>query len=664
MGAYIGALLDCAAQEGRSVRLRIEKAGDSPWPAAVGVVQVWPTAGASGRFSLSSTDGHPVQAQTVLSAIGEPTLIRFNTGGGASAYYVDFSTNAAAAPGSWNPEAGVLLETRACAEQPLNTLEQVRRAANQAGPAYGRSYVPNVFLGMNPHGPSGRYVALWSGWFNAPRAGEYSFATASSDASCLEVDGHLVADWLGRHGPHGGLQGQHSGRIQLKPGVHHLDYLHVQLGGEPAAVAAWKPPGADRFEVIPASAFLPVARFQVSGVEPPPSAPNQTYFEWQTRDHFVLGDSPVVRVRFRVIQPAQRRTYKWQFDDADEADGAVVQHFFLQAGTRQVTLAAWDKGSCLASNSVRLRVHPNWLQREEWRPEVFNEAKNDLLKRNLGRAPARDLLDALDWADQLEDWQLLVPVADAILRRAEEFSAAAYGATFFKLGLSLQHQGDRGDGLAQAALRLALTPQRTSSAISERARLRLADLLIHASGALDEAGQLLEGLSGAGLAGEERRLWKLLQGDLLLARRDVQGARKLYATLGDATPKPGVHTALGRAARLESASIWLQCGEFDAAQHALDLLAFEAPLERLALDTALLRVQVSLKRKEFQRAFAASQALVPAAGHDPAKANLLCCVVESGLALGKSEPARRALQQLLKEFPFSEAAAMAKSMAR
>jgi hypothetical protein len=45
---------------------------------------------------------------------------------------------------------------------------------------------------------------------------------------------------------------------------------------------------------------------------------------------------------------------------------------------------------------------------------------------------------------------------------------------------------------------------------------------------------------------------------------------------------------------------------------------------------------------------------------DPRRSEILYALVESGLALGKQEAAQKALGRLLKEFPYSEAAAKAK----
>jgi len=696
----IGILLGCVrAQGGESLapcRLRLERDADSPWPAAAGTFEIWPSIAGSGKFNVSAADGKPVHSQIVWSAAGQPGLVRFDTSGGAASYYVNFDTNAASPAGSWTPKGGVLLETRGCKEQPVKTLEEVSRLV-AASEVQGRSLVPGIFQGMNPHGPSSDYVALFGGWFNARQEGVYEFATISSGASYLQIDGRLTAEWLGRHDPHGGRRGEHSGRASLKPGPHRIDYIQAHFDGGPAAVAAWRTPGQERFEVMPPSAFLPLARFRAASFEVPPSSPGQVYFEWSGLEHCLLADSFMVKVRFRAVEGGKRRNYKWRFDDGDEAAGADIQHIFPQGGMRQITVAAYEGQACVATNSLRVRVRPNWLQREDWRQGLFEEARRSFLRRDLSRMPARDLGEVLDLAEREEDRELITCAGQTFLKRQEEFNSAAYGPTFYRLGLIFQHQGDQGNRLAEQALRLALSPGRNSPAMAERAKLRIADLLIHCDGNVDEGEKLLGALSSGGLPADERRLAKLLQGDTLLARGKVEEAKKLYAAIGNASKAPAAgpgvgHAAvsdterrlqpaaqtldmerrlqpagqtpgasgIGRAAILESAGISLQRGDYEEAEHTLDLLVYEFPLERMSLDMGLLRANLGLKRKEFGRAFELCQALSSVAGADPQKASLLRVMVESGLALGKNAEVQRALRELLETFPYSEAAAKAK----
>ena len=100
--------------------------------------------------------------------------------------------------------------------------------------------------------------------------------------------------------------------------------------------------------------------------------------------------------------------------------------------------------------------------------------------------------------------------------------------------------------------------------------------------------------------------------------------------------------------------------QFDDAQKALDRLVFEIPTERMSLDVGLLKIRLALAQKEFQRAFTGCRLLAPVAENEPRQSELLYDTIESGLALGKTDDARRALTQLLKDFPYSESAAKAK----
>jgi len=640
-------------------RLRIEKTAQSDWPATVGVVDIAPCLTSPSRFGVFDAGGNAVAFQTLWSAPGEATRVCFDASSGAAAYYVCFDTDLPTAASSWKPEAGVLLETRPCrADLPINTAAQIARVLNSAGAPSGRDYVPNIFLGANPFGPSADYIATFTGWFTVPSASQYTFATASTDASYLEVDNREVATWFGVHGAGPGTHGEHSGTIALSAGLHRLSYVQIQLAGGSAAVAAWKPPGRDHIELMPASAFLPVAHFRATRFESAAPGPERLYFDWRTVDHCELGDAIFIRVQFRVVDNSQRRSYRWHFDDGAEDTGLNPRHFFPQPGLRQVAVEALQNGAVVASNSVRVRVTPDWQQIQWWREDVFAQAKGDLLRRDLAPMPAHDLIAVWELADRADDPELLMRAGEMLVKRQAEFNSAVYGPAFYKTGLAFEHQGDSGDALAERSFRLALAPLRLVPAISDQARLHLAALLIHCSGELDEAGKLLGGNSGGVLGADDRRLWRLLEGDLLLARGRHEEARKQYAAVGEKQAAgPGV---VVRAARLESAAILLEHSLWEDAQAGLDRLQLDMPLERMSLDTGLLALNLALGRKEFQRAFTDGQTLLALAGGDPRQSEVLFTLVETGLSLGKNEEAQRALGQLLKDFPYSESAAKAK----
>jgi hypothetical protein len=659
LGVALTWLAQCGQAADGAACLQLEKAANSPWPAAVSTFELWPSLPAPTRFAVFTSDATPVAAQVLWSATGEAVRVQFNTAQGTTRYVVRFETNAAPAPGPWRPHAGVLLETRACRPGPVNTLPEVNRLLGGAGPTYGRGFVPQIFLGANPFGPSTDYVALFSGWFHAPKAGQYTFATASAGASWLRVDGRPVAEWLGQHNPHGGRRGEHGGRVQLKPGPHQIEYVQVQLAGESAAVAAWQPPGEERLQVMPASAFLPVGRFCATGWEPGAAAPSQLYFEWPTLDHCRLGEAAAIRVRFALVNPRAGRTYKWRFDDGSEDTGAVSLHVFALGGLRELTLAAWENNERVATTTTRVRVEPDWSQRDDWRGDVYAEARKEFLRRDLTRMPKPDLLAVLALADRADDRPLVSQVGATLLQRAGEFNTPASAGTFLRLAVAFEHQGDHGDGLAEKAYGLALSSERNQAAVEEHVKVRLADLLIATGGDLAHAEKLLGAGPAGNLTAEEKRLWHRLKGDLALARGQVEAAQKPLASAGGGkSPAPRFDAA--RAARLESASLALAQGNLDEAQQALDQLYTERPVERLSLDTGLLRLRLDLERKCYRRALAGATALRLLAGRDPRRAEVLYAQAQAGLALERKTEAGKAIRELLQDFPYSESAAKAK----
>ncbi len=640
-------------------RLRLERAPGSAWPAAAGTVEVWPGPTDAGYLSIYTADGVQVNTQTYWPASEDPAKLLFNTSSGKTVYYLYFDKNPAPPLAAWKPDVGLLLETRGSKNLPCNTWTQFRALLKSSTAAYGRCYVPNIFQGINPLGPSTYYLAFYNGFFVAPQAGEYGFATVSDDASYLSIDGRLVAEWLGRHGPGGGRQGEHSGKIVLGAGKHRIEYVHAQYDGPPAAVAAWKPPGRNRFEVMPASAFEPVTAFQATLFETPPAGKETVYLEWQNDAHCLVDNLGVYLVRFQVLAD-HPRAYQWTFDDGVTEKGARTQHLFLTPGRRQITLEAWERNNRVASLKSTIEVHPHWAQREEWRQDLYEQAKRELLVRDLSSLTNIDLLAIVELADRVEDAELLNHAGAFFLKRHQEFSAAAHAVVYYKLGLAFQHRGDRGNQQAEQSMRAAQTLARGNPKLYEKARLRLAELLIHSQGKLDEATALLNPTPSTVLNDDEKRLARLLWGDLYAAQGKLEEARKVYEAVSVGPSKAGDNTEIRRRARLESASLFFHRGDVAAAEQILDQIQIENPTDRLSLETQLPLLNIYLGRKEFQRAFTTGQRLLIANEGKPHEAELLLAVAEAGFAAGQKATAQAAVAKLLRDYPYSESAARAK----
>ncbi|MEW6250162.1 MAG: family 16 glycoside hydrolase [Planctomycetota bacterium] len=87
------------------------------------------------------------------------------------------------------------------------------------------------------------------GFVRAAEAGEYTFQLISDDGAKLWIDGKLVVDHDGLHGPD-----PKDGKVQLTAGRHELKVLHFQGGGGGQLTLQWWPAGAvhDGFVPVPA----------------------------------------------------------------------------------------------------------------------------------------------------------------------------------------------------------------------------------------------------------------------------------------------------------------------------------------------------------------------------------------------------------------------------
>jgi hypothetical protein len=99
-------------------------------------------------------------------------------------------------------------------------------------------------FGPNP------FSVSWRGFLAVEKEGRYDFATRSDDASLLFVDGALIVDNGGTHGPWPRV-----GTVVLSAGFHPVELKFQQFGGSYDLELAWRPEGRPA-GTIPRSALL------------------------------------------------------------------------------------------------------------------------------------------------------------------------------------------------------------------------------------------------------------------------------------------------------------------------------------------------------------------------------------------------------------------------
>jgi hypothetical protein len=104
------------------------------------------------------------------------------------------------------------------------------------------------------------FSVVWDGYLSVSEPGLYHFETTSDDGSWCYVDGRLIVDNGGAHGP-----ATQSGAIHLVRGPHQVRLEYVQLGGTYELQWAWRLEGGPRRPIpLWALSTRPVTRQRAS----------------------------------------------------------------------------------------------------------------------------------------------------------------------------------------------------------------------------------------------------------------------------------------------------------------------------------------------------------------------------------------------------------------
>ena len=91
-----------------------------------------------------------------------------------------------------------------------------------------------------PH-PNNNWGVRFSGFIDIPTDGKYRFWIRSDDGSQLSIDGRPLLNNDGVH-----PAAEKNGTLNLKPGLHELEVVYFQGGGETEFQVQWAPPGEKR----------------------------------------------------------------------------------------------------------------------------------------------------------------------------------------------------------------------------------------------------------------------------------------------------------------------------------------------------------------------------------------------------------------------------------
>ncbi|MDP7274882.1 MAG: PKD domain-containing protein [Planctomycetaceae bacterium] len=305
------------------------------------------------QLSWHDPDGYSLLAfRAVKPVAGARFFVYFGNSQAARAgEQVVASAKPGAGPpkGSWIPHQGLVFATiqRPEGENPKTVadLAQLMAASKER---YGARYQQRVADGHNPFGPSDYYISSYRGWIRIPRDGTYHFCTASNEASFSFLDGKPLVHWPGRHTSERGARGEKNQKIELKAGLHYLEYYHEEVMLKQVAFLGWSPPGSQKghFAAIPEALYPLPHPATVTGYEKtdgPLPAFVPAYLDTIWPDPGVRAAGQYTRVRLAVESVGsfpKGTTFRWEFGDGQVAAGASVDHVYLAMGRYQAKLTA------------------------------------------------------------------------------------------------------------------------------------------------------------------------------------------------------------------------------------------------------------------------------------------------------------------------------------
>ncbi len=632
---------------------------------------------------FATSDGSRVDSRILSVGRGEPMDILFDSSEGNPSYlvYLVPKSKHRKPPLSWQPQAGIVLETKWTKNRfrSSDRLPEFSAAFKSVVEPIGRSLVDDIqhvfpIHRMPAHdaanaGARGGYgLYHYRGFFPVYKGGKYSFATVSNWDSYLTVDDKLVVAWPGQHNIHGGTRGQKQGGVSLTPGIHKLEYFNYSPWSQMYCLAAWKRPG-EKLRPMTRTDFLAFGRYKpvFAGF----NEPSRLYmsFGWSAIDDFRVEQTSrsFVTMRFKaLVPPGGKYSYRWTFGDGTNATGQTVDHVFLRPALHRVRLEARSEEKVAAQSAHDVYVHCLW---DKTLQNLNNADSYDkvIQTRNLGKAPADDLVNLYVLAERAErpDWKKRATAALAanIARLVRESSDANFILGF---GQHLQSTQLREYGKALELFTRLAGKSSMGKSVTAAATVRQAEVLVIFFGRYQDALKTLGAHGTGGSSGNDAdRRAVLTRAQAMLGLGQTKDATELIQKFSGSSPASGKvkqqikHAGLVRRARL-LAEMQDDPNQWDHAATLIEAIIAEDPTKVFAPNVNLVKLDINLARKEFAAALHLSERLGHLQLNDYDRAEVLTRQVVASCGMKDLDKARSVYAQLSKDYPYSPAIAQAK----
>ena len=553
----------------------------------------------------------------------------------------------------WEPQRGLILETRRYGGGNCGKWKEMQQTLKQAKEPFGRGLVSNIFHGHNPFGPSMNFVSTYKGWLYVPRDGDWEFAISSAAASFMFLDDKMLLSWPGWHGAAG--DARRRTQKTLKKGLHRVAYYHVQGNATPYMVAAWRWAGTGRFEPIAGRFFIPPLRASVYEYH----ERGERFaldFDWRNTSEAVLGEDrwfPILAFTGRSFPKPDRSARRtWNFGDGVTSNEAEPSHVYLATGTYTVSLTMRRAGRDIVWRQ-KVVVNRDWWKQVTTKPINLKSLPLKIRDYPFKNMTAPALYGALLLYQELDQQESLLKVGAAIVTKLKALSEpdACEAAVIFAKALR-----DTAKDPAKAIQVLRLG-EATVKQPELRARMILMagdTMYYHQHKPSLAKGEYERVVRDYGGAKKYVRLSLMRLGDIIRERGQLEEARRYYLqSLEVRGERPPGRETLDMAMRSLETEEFLRRGDLPAASDSLNLWQWQQPEEKLRGQWSVLKVKYSLAKKEVAEAIEEAEVMLRVNPESQYAPELLLLLAAARRERGEEKLARAALDRLKKEYPDS-----------
>jgi len=567
-------------------------------------------------------------------------------------YYIFWgNTDAKKTEYDYRPKRGILLEVYARHTDKADTVDDCKKIIEdsvQEKYLVGRIVRKMIWDGINPVTATNRFVRVYTGYFYSFQKETIVFGTTSTGPSLIFVDGKYVASWTGWHWIEAFIRPEHSGSIELEPGLHKIVYYHLESPGWVYAVGAMKKQEEQQFKVIPEDFFLPLSEGKITDIK----KLNQqitSSFDWKNINYLNREKWELLTFQFTDTSTSKNNivSYQWDFGDGQKSNQKNPSHTYLIKKTYDVKLTTADNNGNSDTISMKVKAEQDYSALVI-PPKSYKEYIDEFEGFDLRTLPEEELFALADIFNSYnvveKEFECYNELKNRNLEQSQQIKVAYIAAD-----------------LAKETKKYNEAEQIYKKIISEKnlpdAKLNLGFLYLE-TGDIEKAEQTFGLLASDNQVELQiRRSATIGLGDAARYKTDTKNASKFYESVMPDTQverKTGVYS--------QQVLFYLKKNDFSTAIEKLTLWADEIPTAKIKGNWSILFARANILKKDYEKAMREIETFlkISSSTDNPYYGWAVYLKGEIYLDKGEKEKAREIFEKVMESFSTTQIANMAK----